>query len=499
MSSGKRQEGDIVGDYRLMRAVSEGQLTRTWEADQVSMARPVMLEMLKSLAGQDAGVVSAFLADVRAKALLTHPGVGAVYEAVNDEAGTFYARERLEGESLEELHGAGRQFFPIEIVVLLGQIAEAMRYLEQQGVAVVEYALHHFIVTGREHVRLMNLAVEGERDIALDTRAKELLGEVFDDMTKKGEPGATRVRSLCGFMADLDRPVPLTWEQIVDLCAQVHGQLRGTTPVETPPLPEVPYEPKPRRKVPSAVWALLAGVGLISALILFVIFSQNPRKPALNQPVEPPVTEIEIPAARYELGDGRVVEITTAYRMQRCEVTLAQYHHFLEFPDIAKFRHPDQPASKKDHRPDDWKAMWAAAVKHETWQGREMLPSCPIVGIDWWDAYAYANWANGRLPTLAEWSAAAAYQGAPATAAPWRSVEIEESDLTGAGLLGMSGNVREWTLQPEVNPSAPLAPKTYVAAGTSYEDLSGSTATRLWLASRSVRRNDLGCRIVIKP
>jgi hypothetical protein len=49
MTSGvTRKEGDILGDYRLGHAVSEGRVTRTWEGEQLSMQRLVMIEMLRS-------------------------------------------------------------------------------------------------------------------------------------------------------------------------------------------------------------------------------------------------------------------------------------------------------------------------------------------------------------------------------------------------------------------------------------------------------------------
>ncbi len=497
MSGEAHQEGATVGDYRLVLMSSEGQLTRTWEAEQISMQRPVMVEMLRTLATQDAGIVAAFLSDVKAKALVSHPGIGAVYEAVTNDDATMFARERIEGDSLVDLHEAGTKFSPAEVVKLLKQISDAILHLENEGVATVEYDLHHFIVGSNKEVRLMNLAVDGKRDERVDTRAKQLLGEYFDETLTSGLPGATRVGSLCGFMADLERPVPLTWAQISKLSEQVREQLEGSGPIESTPVPEKPYvAPRQPIKIPPAFWALLGGVGLIAALIALVVLSGGEKKPTPEVSEAPLRSYVEIPAGEYSIGDGNVLTIRESFAMNRTEVTLAQYNAFLEFPDHRKFEHPEQPSSKKDHLPDSWKTVWPAAVKGLQWEGRKMSTDCPVVGIDWWDAYAYAKWSQSRLPTLAEWMIAANYEGAPTEAKTWGRVDLSDGDETGAGLIGMAGGVREWTRDLEVDPASELSPKKPVSVGGSFKETGQGIGKCVWLDDRSVRSSDLGFRTV---
>ena len=57
-----------LGDYLLGPPLSEGVDTVTYEADQISVRRKVILECVRPTKLDDEGVVEAFLADVRAKA-----------------------------------------------------------------------------------------------------------------------------------------------------------------------------------------------------------------------------------------------------------------------------------------------------------------------------------------------------------------------------------------------------------------------------------------------
>lgn len=484
-----------MGDYCLSHAVCEGQLTRTWEAKQISIDRTVMLEVLKQAAAEDADCVEAFLEDVRAKAPIKHPGIGVVYEAVSNDEATFYAREKLAGKNLEDWYEEGKRLTPAQLVPILEQLAETMLYLEEKGVGCAEMGLHHLVSEDGERLKMMNLAVAGERDAENDTKAKQMLGAIFDEMLIDNHPGATRVRSLLAFMSDLDREHPLTWKQILKLSRQVKGQLQ-TAGISCSFKGDQGKRQEQKKKT-QGPWVVMV-LGCLGVLGLVAFFasgeSESSPKEERSTVVEEEVLEGLLPKGSL-LPDGTETKTDLYFGVR--EVSIGDYAAFLRVEDLSDFRHASQPASKTSHIPDGWSEALMAVSSKKRLEGRKFGLISPVTGIDWWDAYAYARWAGGRLPSVAEWQGAAGFQGAPRGPAIWgEDLTAETSDINGIGLYGMAGSVREWVFNEEENIEVQLAPAAPVALGGSYLEPGEGVGERLTLDSRGERQPDLGVRIV---
>lgn len=94
-----------------------------------------------------------------------------------------------------------------------------------------------------------------------------------------------------------------------------------------------------------------------------------------------------------------------AFLVDRTTVTNARYREFLEeVGDSGEFDHPDQP-EERSHRPAHW---------HDP---RFNAPDQPVVGVDWYDGYAFAKWAGGALPSENQWEKAA--RGTDGRRFPW--------------------------------------------------------------------------------
>ena len=184
----------------------------------------------------------------------------------------------------------------------------------------------------------------------------------------------------------------------------------------------------------------------------------------------PPEGMVLIPAGQFEMGsndddandDEQPVHTVhmDAFFIDISEVTNAQYKAFVD-------ANPPWQQDRIDERFHNERGLVSRYLDH--WSNNN-YPSgkanYPVVGVSWYAAMAYAQWAGKRLPTEAEWEYAAR-GGLHRQKYPWGNnispadanygnvdldvVGIDTSAVgqyvaNGYGLYDMAGNVYEWCL-----------------------------------------------------
>jgi formylglycine-generating enzyme required for sulfatase activity len=483
-----------LGDYRLVELLSEGRRTRTYHAEQISVDRDVVLERIKTGPGQDPEIVEHFLAAVRAKAAVDHPGIGSVYEAVCDDQGVFYTRELLKGETFEELHDRGIPFKPATIALFLRQVASAMDYYQQRDIATLALELRHLVLGDLDVLRIANLAVAEEPDCVVEGHDRYLIAELFLDLLQCGAAGATRTRNLLNMMTGEDG-TSLTWMQVAYTARKLEEELSEGAKVASQAIGSGSGADAPRQRVKTFCWLatiLMLVAALATGGFLFAKRKAPPKERDLSG-------MIGIPAGTYQTHDGKTIELA-GFWMDAHEVTIGEYAGFLtalaSLPKGKRTGYDDlnQPTIKFDHIPDEWESMLNAARTGGSLEGLPLDLNFPITRIDWWDAQAYAKWKGGRLPTQEEWLAAT--QGGGLAPSKRGAVDQLPGDVTPSGIHGLAGNISEWVQDPAKNPAFPMNPKSPLCCGASYLTPRDGVRARTWHPTREIRRRNLGFRIV---
>ena len=143
-----------------------------------------------------------------------------------------------------------------------------------------------------------------------------------------------------------------------------------------------------------------------------------------------------------------------AFYIDKCEVTNQQFEAFIMAGGYQEAKY---------WRPEGWRFVQEKQIYQPIDLNRDNFnnPIQPVVGINWYEADAYARWAGKRLPTEAEWEKAA--RGTDARIYPWgnemdfsrlayqcnnvirtMSVGSFPKGISPFGVYDMAGNVWEW-------------------------------------------------------
>ncbi len=490
--------GREVGDYLLGPLIYKGASTSTWEATQISVRRQVLVCNLDDEFIADHETRQEFIADVKMKASVDHPLVASILEAVNEGNACYFTYEKVKGRDLAELHERQETLKPLQIARILSNVSSAYEHIESRNIATISLSPHDIFVDQDHHCRISNLAISGQASHTSTKEDKELLGQLLQDMIQPNEPGSTRTNTLLGSMALLNNTQPKSWGQIHALSDEIERQLRRqseSVKLNTSSMPI--YSTKPHYLHISTFagksLTLLATLLIIVGLS-FYLFSKKtkPEKRVLTDMVN-------IAAGKYSDPYGFHHKVR-GFWLDTHEVTIGEYAEFIKAVESLPYdmqdvyQHEDQPDYKTSHIPDNWNGLYTAAKEGGTWNNHKIGLYHPVVGVDWWDAHAYAEWKGRSLIRYRDWYAACSSSCEPSKLQGTGYVAVDEAEQTTIGIFGMAGNVSEWMRDPILNPADPSAPPRYMVGGASYMRPKYGAQAREWIDSRDFRRPDIGFR-----
>jgi len=466
-------EGTELGDYRISSVLRADDTAAMYVAEQRSINRTVALKALHHRHRADPEKVGAFVDEARSRALISHADVALVYEADQQNGITYYAVELMSGPNLATLAEEGAVVEEDSLYDVLGSVADVLVYLKEANVGVMPIRAAMIHLPDRESCRIAN-PVTGSGPFLLDEAEQmKMLGAAILPFLGRNS-----------FLMPLVKRLGIAGR--VDAILNPEGLIAALDELEAVGISEPQTQQQAERQADQktmVVGGVIGGLIVVAGLV-FILFSSKDAKK-----VKAPTNMMPVPEGSFVYQDDETRELPQFW-IDQYEVTIAQYADFLaaieEDPELLKsIEHEDQPASKEGHRPPDWDRYYPIAQRGGDFGGAELSLNCPVIQVDWWDAYAYATWRGGRLPTEQEWEKAARSrsgnlfpwgneldsgrfntgvdQKADGDVEPgsidgyqyWCPVDAKPDDESTYGVGGMGGNVSEWTATWETDPDFP--------------------------------------------
>jgi len=476
VSSGEDLSGQMLGAYQLLRKQGEGRWGSIYAGVQTSINRPVALEILDVAKATDPVSQSRFVADARAKAAVQHPSILAVYEAGEADGRFFYAYEYVDGQNIAELKTVGQRLDETTALKVLRVAADGLAYFNVNHTPHTPPDATSVFLGADGQPRLANLATQLADEQLAPPQEIQALGRVMLGVLPAIQSLSPGLRDMLKRMVQPGPQALTAWVQLLQGIKSIEPRIVPTDAAkisahDRAAIAAVDLARKQQKKSLYYSLGSMASMFILIGVCIWFLFFHNKQRIYDEQ--------IHIPAGEFLFANGEKKTLPDFW-IDKYEVTYGQYSEFvkaLEARPTTEFDHPQQPRIKNSmmHKTRYWDIYYGNAEQGRAARSIPIDLSCPVGEVDFWDAYAYAKWKGRELPTEQEWEKAARgtkgltypwgeefdpkkvnsnadYNEDPLAKAGqidgysfWNPVDKIKADKSPFGVIGMAGNVREWT------------------------------------------------------
>ncbi len=459
-------EGHEFPPFRLGKKQPPDRWGDCYAAYDTGVKRDIFITILHSWATpQDA---DHFRKTATMMARAVHPNVQAVYQAGGYQGRDFFCREKWDYPNLSEMAASGTAIDPRLAVQIIHIVGSVVLFWDANDFPHTRIVATDVTLSPQGVVKVANCADPAQTPTPPGMTDLTALSHAVQALLPRGEAVPPAVTALFGKL--LAGPVPLA--QTVAEAQAIDNNLAPERVIEVTQEHVVAEKliHTERRKQRFMQYVIGAGFALVVVLVGIVFYLRLDPPSHINGEM------VQVPAGSFMYQDKTDTTLDHPYYIDKYEVTIGQYLKFLRAlqknnNDDSAWRDPAQPADHSTtHEPQDWDNIWKCIRYGQPYNKVILTLDDPVFNVDWYDAEAFAKWAGKRLPTEKEWEKAA--RGSNGFLYPWGNtfqpfgnnmvpvanqdpgdvpqhsymvVDEMGKDVSPYGVIGMAGNVSEWT------------------------------------------------------
>jgi len=175
------QYADPRHRYRLDSRIATGGMGEVWRAHDTTLDREVAIKLLKREYADDPVFRSRFAAEAKHAALLSHPGIAAVFDVGDTPQpdGTlrpYLVMELVDGRPLSDLLRRGQALDPEAVRQILVMTADALAAAHRAGIVHRDIKPANLMITHDRKVKITDFGISRAASGAAITNAGEVMG-----------------------------------------------------------------------------------------------------------------------------------------------------------------------------------------------------------------------------------------------------------------------------------------------------------------------------------